>query len=89
MAVVMLDYRQNAVFLREDGTLNLTTCGYFETFPLIAQLSIGLPCVKVFINIIVAFVPADNLIVRAEPLPGSNTLLQRFWNGISGKFCTP
>ena len=33
----MLDYRQNAVFLREDGTLNLTTCGYFETFPLIAQ----------------------------------------------------
>lgn len=33
----MLDYRQNASFLREDGTLDLTTCGYYETSPLMAQ----------------------------------------------------
>lgn len=32
----MLDFRKRAVFVRDDGTLNLTTCGYYETLPLIA-----------------------------------------------------
>lgn len=32
----MLDFRKKATFVRDDGTLNLTTCGYYETLPLIA-----------------------------------------------------
>lgn len=31
----MLDYRINESFLMEDGSMNLTTCGYYETMPLI------------------------------------------------------
>ena len=32
----MLDFRKKDVFVRADGTLNLTTCGYYETRSLIA-----------------------------------------------------
>ena len=31
----MLDYRENIPFVYEDGSLNLETCGYYETMPLI------------------------------------------------------
>ena len=31
----MLDYRKDASFVQEDGSLNLTTCGYYETRSLI------------------------------------------------------
>lgn len=30
----ILDYRKNEVFVYEDGSLNLTTCGFYETVPL-------------------------------------------------------
>ena len=33
----MLDFRKDALFLQEDGTFNLTTCGYYETLPLVAN----------------------------------------------------
>lgn len=33
----MLDYRINEKFFMEDGSLNLTTCGYYETMPLIHE----------------------------------------------------
>lgn len=33
----MLDFRKDVLFRREDGTLNLTTCGYYETLPLIEK----------------------------------------------------
>lgn len=33
----LLDFRRNELFLREDGTLNLMTCGYYETMPLIEK----------------------------------------------------
>ncbi len=31
----MLDFRIHEHFIRSDGTMNLTTCGYYETMPLI------------------------------------------------------
>lgn len=31
----MLDFRVNERFVMEDGSMNLTTCGYYETMPLI------------------------------------------------------
>lgn len=31
----MLDYRKDETFVLEDGSLNLTTCGYYETIPLL------------------------------------------------------
>lgn len=31
----MLDFRKNDLFIRDDGTYNLTTCGFYETKPLI------------------------------------------------------
>lgn len=30
----MLDFRKDERFIREDGSMNLTTCGYYETTPL-------------------------------------------------------
>lgn len=31
----ILDFRLNERFIREDGTMNLTTCGYYETIPFV------------------------------------------------------
>ena len=31
----MLDFRKDECFIREDGSKNLTTCGYYETIPFI------------------------------------------------------
>ena len=33
----MLDYRKDEPFARQDGTLNLTACGHYETAPLVRQ----------------------------------------------------
>lgn len=33
----ILDFRINEKFIMEDGSLNLTTCGYYETMPLIQK----------------------------------------------------
>lgn len=33
----MLDFRKNEKFVMEDGSFNLTTCGYYETMPLIQK----------------------------------------------------
>ena len=33
----MLDFRKNEPFVMQDGSFNLTTCGYYETMPLIKK----------------------------------------------------
>lgn len=33
----MLDFRINEKFIMQDGSLNLTTCGYYETMPFIKE----------------------------------------------------
>ena len=36
-------------------------------------------------NIVIAFIPSDYFVIRAEFIPGFNAHIQRLWNGISRK----